>query len=63
MNINKIMLRFFLLIFVLLNINGYAQDREFDIIGNWNSSDFWNNKSETTFTEDGYFNNTERRKD
>ncbi|WP_299176402.1 hypothetical protein [uncultured Chryseobacterium sp.] len=36
----------------------YAQETEFEIVGNWNSSDFWGNESKTTFSKDGYISMT-----
>ncbi|RST27419.1 hypothetical protein [Chryseobacterium lacus] len=43
---------------IILCANLYSQNVDFNIVGNWNASDYWSNESKTTFTEDGYISMT-----
>lgn len=54
MKIDKIGIILSLLFFLLFNSNLYSQETKFDIVGVWNSEDYWNNKSKTIFSKDGY---------
>lgn len=58
MILNKIILKIFFLFVLILNLNVCAQKMEFDVIGNWNVTDFWSNESKTIFTKDGYISMT-----
>ena len=58
MKFSKIILKICFLFAIILSANLYSQEREFDIIGNWNSTDFWSNESKTIFTKDGYISLT-----
>jgi hypothetical protein len=54
MNVYKIIIKIFLLLALVLNLNVCAQEIEFNVIGNWRLTDFWSNESKTIFTKDGY---------
>ncbi|RCU42182.1 hypothetical protein EIZ47_09495 [Chryseobacterium lacus] len=62
MNISKltkqIITRTIFLFFAIFSLNIYSQETEYNIIGNWISSDFWSNESKTTFSKDGYISMT-----
>lgn len=58
MNVYKIIIKIFLLLALVLNLNVCAQEIEFNVIGNWRLTDFWSNESKTIFTKDGYVSMT-----
>jgi len=58
MNFSIITSKIFILFILILNLNIFAQKKEFDIVGNWEMTDFWSNKSATVFTNDGYISIT-----
>jgi len=58
MNFSIITSKIFILFILILNLNIFAQKKEFDIAGNWEMTDFWSNKSAAVFTKDGYISNT-----
>lgn len=45
-------------IFIFVSSLCYSQEKEFDIVGIWNSTDYSKNKSKTVFSDDGYISMT-----
>ncbi|MGA9212061.1 hypothetical protein [Kaistella sp.] len=52
----KKIITLFLTIFTFISL--YSQETKFDIVGVWNSSDYWSNESKTIFSKDGYVSMT-----
>lgn len=47
-------IKILLLILIVVNSSSYSQIKKLNLVGNWNMTDYWGNKSDFILSEDNY---------
>ncbi|MEL1256214.1 hypothetical protein AAEO57_20705 [Flavobacterium sp. DGU38] len=47
-------IKILLLILIVINSTSYSQNKKLNLVGNWNMTDYWGNKSDFILSEDNY---------